>query len=58
MKTYRVAKCTQRLASYLVATCKPFQFDGTVIEFTVTERYIRALKADDSKFEKIEFVEV
>lgn len=55
MKTYRASKHVARLASYLVATCKPFAFDGQTIEFTASERFINQLKHDDVLFSTVNF---
>lgn len=55
MKTYRTSEHVARLASYLVATCKPFAFDGQIIEFTASEKFINQLKHDDAMFSTVNF---
>lgn len=55
MKTYRTSKHVARLTSYLVATCKPFAFDGQTIEFTASERFIIQLQHDDALFATVHF---
>ena len=46
---------TQRLANYLVAYNKPFQFDGSHIEFTATEDFVNQMQLLDKVLAKIEF---
>ena len=55
MKTYRTSEHVARLASYLVAICKPFVFDGQTIEFTASERFINQLIYDDALFSGVNF---
>jgi hypothetical protein len=55
MKTYRTDQYLARLASYLVAVGKPFQFDGKFIEFTASEEFVPLLKSSDTVFRKVEF---
>lgn len=58
MKTYRTSEHVARLASYLVATCKPFAFNGQTIEFTASERFINQLRREDAIFAAVNFVEL
>lgn len=55
MKTFITNQCTQRLANYLVAYNKPFQFDGFHIEFTATEEFVNRMQLLDKVLAKIEF---
>lgn len=55
MKTYITNQYTQRLANYLVAYNKPFQFDGSHIEFTATEDFVNQMQLLDKVLAKIEF---
>lgn len=50
MKTYRTSERVARLASYLVATCKPFVYDGQTIEFTASEQFVNQMRRDDALF--------
>ncbi|EEO55125.1 hypothetical protein PQ628_18460 [Bacteroides ovatus] len=58
MKTYRTSECVGRLASYLVATRKPFSFDGQRVEFMASERFMNQMKYDDALFAMVNFEEV
>lgn len=55
MRTYRTNQHLERLASYLVASCKPFQFDGLNIEFTASDFFIIRLRCEDRVFKHVEF---
>ena len=52
MKTYITNQYTQRLANYLVAYNKPFQFDGFHIEFTATEDFVNQMQLLDKVLAK------
>ena len=58
MKTYRVSTHVQRLADCLVANGKPFCFDGAVIEFTASERFIKAVCKECMFLTAEDFVEL
>ena len=55
MKTYRTSEHVARLASYFVAICKPFVFDGQTIEFMASESFISQLIHDDALFSAVNF---
>lgn len=55
MKTYTTFERLGRLTAYLVAVGKPFNFDGSTIEFTASENFMQRMFASDQTLAKIDF---
>lgn len=55
MKTYKTNECLGRLSAYLVATNKPFNFDGFSIEFTAGDAYMLRMRLDDPRLARVKF---
>lgn len=55
MKTYTTTARLGRLTAYLIAVHKPFVFDGTAIEFTASENFVKQMIAEDPALAKVEF---
>lgn len=55
MKTYKTKECLGRLSAYLVATNKPFNFDGFLIEFTAGDAYMLRMRLDDPRLARVKF---
>ena len=47
MKSYKCTEYIARVAAYLIATGKPFNFDGFAIEFTASEEYVTNMLCED-----------
>lgn len=47
-----------RLVAYLIATRKPFVFEGESIEFTATDKYMACMAKDDAVLVTVRFVEL
>jgi len=58
MKTYKAKERLGRLVAYLIATKKPFVFDGEEIEFIATDRYMACMAKDDAVLATVRFVEL
>lgn len=56
MNTYYSATYCARLAQYLIAYNKPFCFDGTMIEFTASPKFVEDMQCLDKVLAKIDFV--
>lgn len=55
MKTYKTNECLGRLSAYLMATNKPFNFDGFSIEFTAGDAYMLHMRLDDPRLARVKF---
>lgn len=55
MMTYKTNESLGRLSAYLVATKKPFYFDGFSIEFTAGDLYMAKMFEDDPRLARVKF---
>lgn len=58
LKTYKANEYLSYLADYLISNNKPFNFDGTEIEFTATTEFIKRMVEDDHLLSIIKLQEV